>query len=110
MQPEGTSNSSLKTEEGRHAAEQKNKRLVTPTTPSQATGLGAIPADDCRRTWPSASGRTPRREGPQTEQEVVTVDKMRLPAVVRLSRIFWNDDHNGAAAVKHPFVTKKLTA
>jgi hypothetical protein len=32
---------------------------VTPTTLSQAAiGLGAIPADDCRRTWPAACGRT----------------------------------------------------
>jgi Ran GTPase-activating protein (RanGAP) involved in mRNA processing and transport len=37
------------------------------------------------------------------------VDKMRLPAVVRLSRRFWSDFRNGTAAEKLQFVLRQLT-
>jgi Ran GTPase-activating protein (RanGAP) involved in mRNA processing and transport len=37
------------------------------------------------------------------------VDKMRLPAVVRLSRSFWNDTRIGTAAAKIHFVMRQLT-
>jgi len=37
------------------------------------------------------------------------VDKMRLPAVVRLSRSFWDDARNGTAAKKRQFVMRQLT-
>ncbi len=36
------------------------------------------------------------------------VDKMRLPAVVRLSRSFWDDARNGTAAEKLLFVIRQL--
>ena len=47
--------------------------------------LEAVPAEDWRRTW--AAGRTImlRRTSKRVKE---AVDKMRLPAVVRLSRIF----------------------
>ena len=37
------------------------------------------------------------------------VDKMRLPAVIRLSRSFWDDARNGIAAEKLQFVFRQLT-
>ena len=37
------------------------------------------------------------------------VDKMRLPAVVRLSRSFWADARNGMAAEKLQLLTRQLT-
>ena len=37
------------------------------------------------------------------------VDKMRLPAVVRLSRSFWDDVRNGTEKAKHQFVLRQLT-
>ena len=36
------------------------------------------------------------------------VDKMRLPAVVRLSRSFWDDARNGTAAGKLQIVMRQL--
>ncbi len=36
------------------------------------------------------------------------VDKMRLPAVVRLSRSFWDDTHYDTAAEKLQFVMRQL--
>jgi hypothetical protein len=36
------------------------------------------------------------------------VDKMRLPAVVRLSRSFWGDARNGTAAEKLESVMRQL--
>jgi len=38
------------------------------------------------------------------------VDKMRLLAVVRLSRSFWGDARNGTAAKKRHFVLRQLAA
>jgi Ran GTPase-activating protein (RanGAP) involved in mRNA processing and transport len=38
------------------------------------------------------------------------VDKMCLPAVVRLSRSFWSDARNGTAAEKLQFVLRQLTS
>ena len=38
-----------------------------------------------------------------------SVDKMRLPAVFRLSRSFWDDARNGTANEKPQFVLKQLT-
>ena len=36
------------------------------------------------------------------------VDKMRLPAVVRLSGLFWHDARNGTTAQKLKFVMRQL--
>ena len=41
-------------------------------------------------------------------QEVV--HKMRLPAVIRLSRSFWDDARNGKAAEKMQLVLRQLKA
>ena len=38
------------------------------------------------------------------------VDKMRLPAVVRLSRSFWGDARNGTGEAKLEFVVRQLAA
>ena len=37
------------------------------------------------------------------------VDKMRLPAVVRLSRSFWDDARNGTEKEKRHFVLRQVT-
>jgi Ran GTPase-activating protein (RanGAP) involved in mRNA processing and transport len=70
-----------------------------------AAALGAIPAEDWCRTW--AAGRTImlRRTSKRVKE---VVDKMRLPAVVRLSRSFWDDARNGTAAEKLYFVMRQL--
>jgi Ran GTPase-activating protein (RanGAP) involved in mRNA processing and transport len=70
-----------------------------------AAALGAVPADDWGRTW--VAGRTIMlRLTSKRVKEVV--DKMRLPAVVRLSSSFWGDARNGTAAEKLQFVMRQL--
>jgi hypothetical protein len=70
-----------------------------------ATALEAIPAEDWCRTW--AAGRTIMlRMTSKRVKEVV--DKIRLPAVVRLSRSFWDDARNGTAAEKLHMVMRQL--
>jgi Ran GTPase-activating protein (RanGAP) involved in mRNA processing and transport len=68
--------------------------------------LGALPPDDWKRTW--AAGRTimMRRTSKRVKE---VVDKMRLPAVVRLIRSFWDDARNGAEKEKCRFVLRQLT-
>jgi Ran GTPase-activating protein (RanGAP) involved in mRNA processing and transport len=67
--------------------------------------LEVVPAEDWCRTW--AAGRTImlRRTSKRVKE---VVDKMRLPAVVRLSRSFWDDARNGTAAEKLQFVMRQL--
>jgi hypothetical protein len=74
-------------------------------TDAFAAALGSIPHDDWGRTW--AAGRTImlRRTSKRVKE---VVDKMRLPAVVRLSRSFWDDARNGTAAEKLTFVMRQL--
>jgi len=69
--------------------------------------LGAVPAEDWCRTW--AAGRTimMRRTSKRVKE---AVDKMHLPAVVRLSRSFWCDARNGTGEAKLEFVFMKLEA
>jgi hypothetical protein len=87
------------TEQGKQPAAQKKRtrttRQSTQTQPALlaadapfAAALEAIPAEDWSRTW--AAGRTImlRRTSKRVKE---VVDKMRLPAVVRLSRSFWDD-------------------
>ena len=38
------------------------------------------------------------------------VGEMRLPAVVRLSKNFWDDEHNDTEKEKRQFVLRQLTA
>ena len=70
-----------------------------------AAALEAIPAEDWCRTW--AAGRTIMlRMTSKRVKEVV--DKMRLPAVVRLSSSFWADARNSTAAEKLQSVMRQL--
>jgi hypothetical protein len=71
-----------------------------------AAALEALPPDDWSRTW--AAGRTImlRRTSKRVKE---VVDKMRLPAVVRLSRSFWDDARNGTEKEKRQFVLRQLT-
>jgi len=96
-------------------AEQGKKRTAqaTQTLPlllaadAFAAALEAIPAEDWCRTW--AAGRTImlRRTSKRVKE---VVDKMRLPAVVRLSRSFWRDIRNGTDEAKLEFVLRQLAA
>jgi hypothetical protein len=104
------------TEKGRQPAEQKKrtrtKRQATQTQPALlaadgfAAALEAIPGDDWCRTW--AAGRTIMLSRTSKRVKEV-VDKMRLPAVVRLSRSFWDDARNGTEKAKRQFVLRQLT-
>ena len=85
-----------------------NKRQTTTTQHAPliapdafAAALEGIPSEDWRRTW--AAGRTImlRRTSKRVKEEV---DKMRLPAVVCLSRSFWDDADNGTQQAKLQFV------
>jgi Ran GTPase-activating protein (RanGAP) involved in mRNA processing and transport len=71
-----------------------------------AAALEAIPAEDWCRTW--AAGRTImlRRTSKRVKE---VVDKMRLPAVVRLSKSFLRDARNGTKKEKCQFVLRQLT-
>ena len=73
--------------------------------------LGSIPPELweiflMNSTW--AAGRTImlRRTSKRVKE---VVDKMRLPAVVRLSRSFWDDARNGTEKEKRQFVLRQLT-
>ncbi len=106
----------MQAEQGKKDYEQKKRtRTTSQATQTQplllatdafAVVLEAIPAEDWCRTW--AAGRTIMlRRTSKTVKEVV--DKMRLPAVVRLSRSFWGDAHrNGMAAEKLQFMMRQL--
>ena len=58
--------------------------------------LEAIPAEDWFRTWATGWTIILRRTSNRVKE---VVDKMLLPAVVRLSRGFWDDARNSTAAV-----------
>jgi hypothetical protein len=67
--------------------------------------LEVVPPDDWFRTW--TTGRTIMLR--RTSHRVKSVlDKMHLPAVVRLNRIFLDDTRNGTAAEKIHFVMRQL--
>jgi Ran GTPase-activating protein (RanGAP) involved in mRNA processing and transport len=94
-QPQGID---LHAEQGKRDHEQKKRtrttRQATQTQPlllaadAFVAALGAVPAEDWCRTW--AAGRTIMLTRTSNRVKEV-VDKMRLPAVVRLSRSFWDD-------------------
>jgi hypothetical protein len=78
------------------------------TTDAFVAALGAVPAEDSCRTW--AAGRTImlRRTSKRVKE---VVDKMRLPAVVRFSRSFWNDSRrNRTEEAKLQVVLRQLAA
>jgi hypothetical protein len=68
--------------------------------------LGALPPEDWSRTW--AAGRTImlRRTSKRVKE---LVDKMRLPAVLHLSRNFWDDSRHVTEKEKRQFVLTQLT-
>jgi hypothetical protein len=112
-QPQGIG---IQTEQGKKDYEQKKRsRTTSQATQTQpllfaadasfAAALEAVPAEDWGRTW--AAGRTImlRRTSKRVKE---VVDKMCLPAVVRLSWSFWDDTRNGTAAEKLQVVTRQL--
>jgi hypothetical protein len=111
-QSEGTGT----TEEGKLAAAQKKRaRSTGQATQTQplllaadtfVAALAAVPTEDWCRTWPAGRTIMLRRASKKVKE---LVDKMRLPAVVRLSRSFWNDGRNGTGKAKRQFVLRQLT-
>ncbi len=113
-QPQGIG---IHAEQGKKDYEQeKRTRTTSQATQTQplllaadafAAALGAVPAEDWCRTW--AAGRTImlRRTSKRVKE---VVDKMRLPAVVRLNRSFWDDARNGWKGPKLHFVLRQLAA
>jgi hypothetical protein len=111
-QPQGIG---MQAEQGKNDYGKKKWMRTSQTTQTQplllaadalAAALEAIPAENWCRTW--AAGRTIMlRRTSKRAREVV--DKMRLPAVVRLSRRFWDDARTGTAAVKRQLVIRQLT-
>ena len=69
--------------------------------------LEAVPAEDWCRTW--AAGRTIMLRGTSNRIKEV-VDKMRLPAVVRLCRSVWRDSRNGTEKAKLECVLRQFAA
>jgi Ran GTPase-activating protein (RanGAP) involved in mRNA processing and transport len=88
-------------------------RHATQTQPASlsadafAMALGAIPQDDWCRTWAASRTIMLRRTSKRVKE---AVDKMCLPAVVRLSRSLWGDTRNDTAAEKLQFVLRQLTS
>ncbi len=93
----------------RSAALHKHTRTTRQATQTQpfllAASLETIPAEDWVRTWPA--GRTIMLRSTSKGVKDV-VDKMRLPAVVRLNRGFWNDARHGTAAEKLEIAMRQL--
>jgi Ran GTPase-activating protein (RanGAP) involved in mRNA processing and transport len=71
-----------------------------------AAVLGALPPDDWSRTWAADRTIMLRRTSKRVKE---VVDKMGLPAVVRLSWSFWNDSRNVTEKEKLQFVLRQLT-
>jgi hypothetical protein len=104
------------TEKGKQSAAQKKRtrttRQATQTQPlllaadAFVAALGAVPEDWCR-AWAASWSIMLRRTSKKVKE---VVDKMRLPAVVRLSRSFWDDARNGTGETKLAFVLRQLTA
>jgi hypothetical protein len=100
-----SSNAQTRTRTTRQATQTQPLLLAADTL--FAVALEAVPADDWRRTL--AAGRTImlRRTSKRVKE---TVDKKRLPAVVRLSRSFRGDAHNDLERAKLQFVLRQLPA
>ena len=105
------------TEKGKQPAAQKMSTLTISqamqTRPaliaadSFAAALGALPPDDWSRTWAACRTIMLRRTSKRVKE---VLDKMRLPAVVRLSTSFWGDARKGTEKEKRQFVLRQLTA
>jgi hypothetical protein len=109
-----TSRNTAAAEDEVHASDHRHRNsmrlkdqpaLVAPNT--FAAALEAVPADDWCRTWAAGRTITLRRTSKRVKE---VVDKMHLPAVVRLSRSFWDDTRNGTTVQKQQFVLRQLTA
>ena len=92
------------------APEMKKSRTIL-QTPLLAAGafnaaLAGVPAEDWCRTWPADTTIMLRRTSKTVKQ---TVEKMRLPADVRLSRSFWREHKNLTDADKRNLVMKQLS-
>jgi len=93
----------------RSAAQNKRTRTTRQATQTQpfqlAASLEKIPAEDWCRSWPA--GRTIMLRSTSKRIKDV-VDKMLLPAVVRLSLRFWDDARNGTDKEKRHFVLRQV--
>ena len=89
-----------------HEASYADATMLLAADAPFASALEAILGEDRCRTW--AAGRTIMLSRTSKIVEEV-VDKMRLPAVVRLSRSFWGDARNGTFAEKLQIVLRQLT-
>ena len=105
----------MQAEQGKADYDQRKRTLTTRhTTQTQplvlaadafVAALGTVPAEDWCRTW--VAGRTIMLRRTSKRVKVV-VDKMRMPAIVRLSRSFSDDARNGTAAEKLHIVMRQL--
>jgi hypothetical protein len=104
------------TEKGKQPAELKKRtrttRQATQTQPFLlasdapfAAALEVNPSEDWCRTWAADRTIMLRRTSKRVKE---VVDKMRLPAVVRLIRSFWGDARNGTEEAKLEFVMRQL--
>jgi len=86
------------------ALQQGLPHLTDPDPPFLAA-LQVVPVEDLCRTWPASRTCMLRRTSKKVKK---IVDKMRLPAVVRLSWSFWFDPDNGSKEEKHQFFHEKI--
>ena len=93
---------------------QKRRRSARAATQTQAlwrtpdalaAALEGVPAEDWERTWPSCRTIILRRRSKRVNK---AVEKLHMPAVVRLSRSFWDDARNGTTAEKLDFLLMQL--
>jgi len=90
-----------------------NTRQSTETQPALlapdafAAALAGMPSGDWSRTWAAGKTIMLRRTSKRVREEG---DKMRLPAVVCLSRSFWDDARNGTGEAKLQFLWRQLAA
>ena len=106
----------IQTEENKKDNEQKKRlRTMSQTTQTQpllfvtdtfVTALETIPAEDWCRTWETGRTIMLRRTSKRAKE---VVDKMHLPAVVRLSGNFWTDVRNVTTSEKIQFVIRQVT-
>ena len=97
--------------QGPPTAPEMKKSRTTLQTPLVAAGaftaaLAGVPAEDWCRTWPADTTIMLRRTSKTVKQ---TVDKMRLPSDVRLSRIFWCEHQILTDVEKRNLVMKQLS-
>ncbi len=108
-EPEGTDTSEKDKQPAAQTKRTHTTSQVSTTHPLLLTADGFpaaledLPPDDWNRTWVSVRTIMLRNTSKRVKEVVV---KMRLPAVVRLSRSFWDDTHNGTEKEKRQFVLR----